>query len=183
MTGSGEHQTRRHRARRLVQLQGSAGQGRLPEPRPSTCCKRPKCRPTARRWSSPAPRTITSSRKSMRSRTMSKTAAARSSCSIRRCNSAAPTSPPTMRSPACSQSWGVTLDKDLILDLNPVGQLAGLGPQVALVTTYGTQPIVADMRGTAAAFLSPVRWRFKSTDKTAWRSYSIRPRAAWPPPT
>ena len=34
------------------------------------------------------------------------------------------------------QSWGVTLDKDMILDLNPVGQLAGLGPQVALVTTY-----------------------------------------------
>ncbi len=32
------------------------------------------------------------------------------------------------------QSWGVTLDKDLILDLNPIGQLAGLGPQVALVT-------------------------------------------------
>ncbi|HKT25001.1 MAG TPA: GldG family protein, partial [Terriglobales bacterium] len=25
------------------------------------------------------------------------------------------------------QSWGVTVDKDLILDLNPIGQLAGLG--------------------------------------------------------
>ena len=30
--------------------------------------------------------------------------------------------------------WGVTPDKDLMLDLNPMGQLAGLGPQVALVT-------------------------------------------------
>ena len=39
-------------------------------------------------------------------------------------------------------SWGVTLDKDMILDLNPVGQLAGLGPQVALVTNYERQPIV-----------------------------------------
>ena len=43
-------------------------------------------------------------------------------------------------------SWGVTLGKNMILDLNPVGQLAGLGPQVVLVTTYTTQPIVADMR-------------------------------------
>ena len=32
--------------------------------------------------------------------------------------------------------WGVTLEKDLILDMNPIGQLAGVGPQVALVTTY-----------------------------------------------
>ncbi len=31
------------------------------------------------------------------------------------------------------QSWGITVDKDLILDLNPIGQLYGLGPQVALV--------------------------------------------------
>lgn len=46
-------------------------------------------------------------------------------------------------------SWGVTLDKDLVLDLNPIGQLAGLGPQVALVTSYGTQPIVSEMKGTA----------------------------------
>src|ERR1700722_13065305 len=50
------------------------------------------------------------------------------------------------------QSWGVTLNKDMILDLNPVGQLAGLGPQVALVTTYSTQPIVAQMRGSAVGF-------------------------------
>lgn len=46
-------------------------------------------------------------------------------------------------------SWGVTLDKDLILDLNPLGQLVGLGPQVALVTQYGSQPIVSQMKGTA----------------------------------
>ena len=40
------------------------------------------------------------------------------------------------------ESWGVTVDKDLILDMNPIGQIAGLGPQVALVTSYGSQPIV-----------------------------------------
>ena len=45
--------------------------------------------------------------------------------------------------------WGVTLDKNMILDLNPVGQLAGLGPQVVLATTYTTQPIVSSMRGSA----------------------------------
>jgi len=49
-------------------------------------------------------------------------------------------------------SWGVTLSKDLILDLNPIGQLAGLGPQVALVTSYDSQPIVSEMKGTATGF-------------------------------
>jgi ABC-type uncharacterized transport system involved in gliding motility auxiliary subunit len=49
--------------------------------------------------------------------------------------------------------WGVTPDKDLVLDLNPIGQIAGLGPQEPLVTTYNaSQPIVASMRGTATAF-------------------------------
>ncbi len=50
------------------------------------------------------------------------------------------------------QSWGVTPDKDLVLDLNPIGQIAGLGPQEPLVTSYGTQPIVSGMKGTATAF-------------------------------
>jgi ABC-type uncharacterized transport system involved in gliding motility auxiliary subunit len=50
------------------------------------------------------------------------------------------------------QSWGVTVDKDLILDMNPIGQLAGLGPQVALVTAYNTHPIVSEMKGTATGF-------------------------------
>jgi ABC-type uncharacterized transport system involved in gliding motility auxiliary subunit len=46
----------------------------------------------------------------------------------------------------------VTPDKDLVLDLNPIGQIAGLGPQVPLVTNYGPHPIVADMKGTATGF-------------------------------
>jgi ABC-type uncharacterized transport system involved in gliding motility auxiliary subunit len=48
--------------------------------------------------------------------------------------------------------WGVTLDKDLILDLNPIGQLTGMGPQMALVTSYEAQPIVADMKGSVTGF-------------------------------
>ena len=64
------------------------------------------------------------------------------------------------------QSWGVTLNKDMILDLNPVGQLAGLGPQVALVTTYSTQPIVAQMRGSAVGFPLSRSMDIKNADKT-----------------
>ena len=31
-------------------------------------------------------------------------------------------------------SWGVTLDNDLVLEPNPIGQLFGLGPEVPLIT-------------------------------------------------
>jgi len=65
------------------------------------------------------------------------------------------------------QSWGVTLDKDLILDLNPLGQIAGLGPQVALVTSYASQPIVDQLRGTATGFPLARSLEIKNTDKTS----------------
>jgi ABC-type uncharacterized transport system involved in gliding motility auxiliary subunit len=65
------------------------------------------------------------------------------------------------------QSWGVTLDKDLILDLNPLGQIAGLGPQVALVTSYASQPIVDQLRGTATGFPLARSLELKNTDKTS----------------
>jgi ABC-type uncharacterized transport system involved in gliding motility auxiliary subunit len=48
--------------------------------------------------------------------------------------------------------WGVTVDKDLLLDLNPIGQLAGVGPQVVLVTKYDYHTIVNDLKGTATGF-------------------------------
>jgi ABC-type uncharacterized transport system involved in gliding motility auxiliary subunit len=64
-------------------------------------------------------------------------------------------------------SWGVTLSKDLILDLNPIGQLAGLGPQVALVTSYSSQPIVNEMKGTATGFPLARSMEIKSTEKTS----------------
>jgi ABC-type uncharacterized transport system involved in gliding motility auxiliary subunit len=65
------------------------------------------------------------------------------------------------------QSWGVTLQKDLILDLNPVGQMAGLGPQVALVTTYAAHPIVNAMKGTATGFPITRSLEIKDTANTA----------------
>jgi ABC-type uncharacterized transport system involved in gliding motility auxiliary subunit len=64
------------------------------------------------------------------------------------------------------QSWGVTMNKDLILDLNPIGQLAGLGPQVALVTSYDSQPIVNGMKGTATGFPLSRSIEVKNADKT-----------------
>jgi len=65
------------------------------------------------------------------------------------------------------QDWGVTLNKDLILDLNPIGQLVGLGPQVALVTSYESQPIVSELKGTATAFPLSRSLEIKSTDKSS----------------
>jgi len=49
-------------------------------------------------------------------------------------------------------SWGVTLDKDLALDTSGVGQIFGLGPEVPLVTSYESQPIVRDLKDVATAF-------------------------------
>ena len=68
---------------------------------------------------------------------------------------------------AVLQKWGITLDKDLILDLNPVGQLAGLGPQVALVTTYGNHAIVTEMKGTATGFPLSRSMSAKSAERTS----------------
>src|ERR1700730_2335789 len=64
------------------------------------------------------------------------------------------------------QSWGVTVDKDLILDMNPIGQLAGLGPQVALVTAYNTHPLVSEMKGTATGFPLSRSIKVESGSKT-----------------
>ena len=64
------------------------------------------------------------------------------------------------------QTWGVTVDKDLILDMNPIGQLAGLGPQVALVTSYDSHPIVSEMKGTATGFPLSRSVEVQSSSKT-----------------
>jgi len=65
------------------------------------------------------------------------------------------------------QSWGVSMDKDIILDLNPIGQIAGVGPQVALVTHYASQPIVNEMKGTATGFPLARSMEINNTDKTS----------------
>jgi ABC-type uncharacterized transport system involved in gliding motility auxiliary subunit len=65
------------------------------------------------------------------------------------------------------QSWGVTLNKNLILDLNPIGQLLGVGPQVVLVRTYVSQPIVDGLKGTATGFPLSRSIEIKNGDKTS----------------
>jgi gliding motility-associatede transport system auxiliary component len=64
------------------------------------------------------------------------------------------------------QSWGITVDKDLILDLSPVGQIFGLGPQVALVSNYSAQPIVSEIKRTATGFPLARSIQIKNGDKT-----------------
>ena len=64
------------------------------------------------------------------------------------------------------QSWGVSMDKDLLLDLSPVGQLMGLGPEIALVSNYDSHPIVDEMKGTATGFPLSRSLSVKNTDKT-----------------
>lgn len=65
------------------------------------------------------------------------------------------------------QNWGVTVDKDLILDLSPVGQIFGLGPQVALVSNYSSQPIVSEIKRTATGFPLARSIEIKNGDKTS----------------
>jgi ABC-type uncharacterized transport system involved in gliding motility auxiliary subunit len=65
------------------------------------------------------------------------------------------------------QSWGVTVDKDLILDLSPVGQIFGLGPQVALVSNYSSHPIVSEIKRTATGFPLARSIQIKKSDKTS----------------
>jgi ABC-type uncharacterized transport system involved in gliding motility auxiliary subunit len=48
--------------------------------------------------------------------------------------------------------WGVTLNKDLVLDTSGVGQIFGFSAAVPLVTGYESHPIVREMRGVATAF-------------------------------
>ena len=64
------------------------------------------------------------------------------------------------------EGWGVTPQDDLILDLNPIGQLAGLGPQVALVTSYDSHAIVNDMSRHVTGFPLARSLETKNGDKT-----------------
>ncbi len=49
-------------------------------------------------------------------------------------------------------SWGVTPQKDLVLDLSGVGQIFGTGPEVPVILQYEQQTIVRDMQRHPTAF-------------------------------
>ena len=53
---------------------------------------------------------------------------------------------------AVLEDWGVTVDKDLVLDTSGVGQIFGMGPEVPLVTSYGAHAIVKTMKDVPSGF-------------------------------
>lgn len=63
--------------------------------------------------------------------------------------------------------WGVTLNKDLVLETSGIGQLYGLGAETALATQYGTHPIVREMKRSATAVPLTRSLIAKPTDKTS----------------
>jgi ABC-type uncharacterized transport system involved in gliding motility auxiliary subunit len=63
--------------------------------------------------------------------------------------------------------WGVTPGKDLALDTSGVGQIFGLGPEVPLVATYDSHPIVNQMKDVATAFPLARTLDVKNSDKTS----------------
>jgi len=64
-------------------------------------------------------------------------------------------------------SWGVTVDKDLVLDTSGIGQVFGLGPEVPLVASYESHPIVNQMKDVATAFPLSRSLDMKNGDKTS----------------
>jgi ABC-type uncharacterized transport system involved in gliding motility auxiliary subunit len=64
-------------------------------------------------------------------------------------------------------TWGVTLDKDLVLDENPVAQLLGMGPEVPVVMKYESHAIVNDLAGAATGFPIARSLQTKNGDKTS----------------
>ena len=48
--------------------------------------------------------------------------------------------------------WNVTAQNDLVIDLNPIAQIFGTGPEMPLVTKYGSSPIVQPLARTATVF-------------------------------
>ena len=48
--------------------------------------------------------------------------------------------------------YGFALGDDLVIELNPIGQLFGIGPQVPIVQQYEPHPITRDMAGITTLF-------------------------------
>jgi ABC-type uncharacterized transport system involved in gliding motility auxiliary subunit len=62
--------------------------------------------------------------------------------------------------------WGVTVDKDLVLEQNPVGQMFGLGAETPLVSDYSPHPIVDDLKDHITGFQVVRSLQVKNGDKT-----------------
>lgn len=64
------------------------------------------------------------------------------------------------------EGWGVTPENDLVLEENPMGQLFGFGPEIPLVRTYDSQPIVDDLKDSWTGFPVSRSLEVKNGDKT-----------------
>jgi ABC-type uncharacterized transport system involved in gliding motility auxiliary subunit len=67
---------------------------------------------------------------------------------------------------ALLKTWGVTVNKDLVLDASGIGRIFGLGPEVPLVTAYESHAIVNQMKDVATAFPLSRSLDVKNGDKT-----------------
>jgi ABC-type uncharacterized transport system involved in gliding motility auxiliary subunit len=63
-------------------------------------------------------------------------------------------------------SWGVTMNKDLVIDMSGIGQIFGFSEVYPLVTNYESHPIVRAMKGVATTFPLSRSLDVKSADKT-----------------
>ncbi|MEX2261018.1 MAG: GldG family protein [Bryobacteraceae bacterium] len=63
------------------------------------------------------------------------------------------------------EGWGVVVNKDLALDTSGIGQIFGLGPEVPLVTSYESHPIVRESKDVATAFPMSRTLEVKTADK------------------
>jgi len=67
---------------------------------------------------------------------------------------------------ALLESWGVTVDKNLLLDESAASQLLGGGPTAPVVLQYDSHPIVSDLANISTAFPLSRSLETKNTDKT-----------------
>jgi gliding motility-associatede transport system auxiliary component len=63
--------------------------------------------------------------------------------------------------------WGVTVNKDLVLDLSGVGQILGLGPEVPMVVQYESHPITQPLTRVPTAFPISRSLEVKSSAKAS----------------
>jgi ABC-type uncharacterized transport system involved in gliding motility auxiliary subunit len=61
--------------------------------------------------------------------------------------------------------WGVTVNKDLVLDLSGIGQIFGLGPEVPVVLSYESHPITQPLTRVPTAYRMARSLDIKSSDK------------------
>ena len=62
--------------------------------------------------------------------------------------------------------WGITANKDLVLDLSGVGQILSLGPEVPFIVRYDSHPITEPLARVATVYPLTRSLDTKSADKT-----------------